>query len=124
MPIKFSMSMKAPKKTMPGSGNIEADCKEELGEVAAGFRARAKAETARRSSATDGDFYCCVVFQSQEQLEAFIRAARLGKPYDRFLDGRDLASKMGIELPSWEAGSKLKKPSEKLAAMAMEVTRA
>lgn len=118
MPVSMAIP-KPPKKSGAGSGNIENDCRAELSEVAAGFRKRAATESARKSAATDGDFYLCVIFASQEQVEAFLKATGVGKINDRFIDGREMARAMGVNLQPCALKTKLKKPSSRLANLVM-----
>lgn len=120
MPIKFSMGMKAPKKSKPGSGDIATDCAEELGEVEKGFRARAATESKRKEHVTDSEFWVCLCFQTREQVEEFLRASKLAKPTEKYIDGRKVAKALNIALPADPAWPTAKTNS-KLADMAMEL---
>ncbi len=77
--------------------DIEGSTKAELGQLEEGFRARLKADMARKASATDGGYYFVVAFESSGQATAMLRA--LGLPEVLFQDGRALADRLKIEIP-------------------------
>jgi len=58
-----------------------------------------KAEDQRRTDTTDSEYWCALVFQSREQVDAFVRAAGWLLAGDKYIDGRFVAKKMGIRLP-------------------------
>jgi hypothetical protein len=79
--------------------SMEANDEAVLGSVIAGFRARAGREAERQAEVTMADCYVCVCFATRAQREAFLQATRwiiLGR---RYIDGREVASRMGIDLP-------------------------
>lgn len=83
------------------TGDLEGDTKRELNKVEQGFRERAAQEQERFLAATETSFYCCLVFDSGAQCDAFLQATGLDKGQsDLFVDGRVLAKQMGIELPA------------------------
>lgn len=84
---------------LESTSDIEADSAADIGAIAAGFRERAKQEAERFKTATATDYYTCLVFQSGEQLTAFLRAVGVGSPGDMFIDGLELADRLGVELP-------------------------
>jgi hypothetical protein len=67
---------------------------------AASFAAKKAREEARRSLATDGAFYGVLVFASHADLERFYALTGVD-PEDEFVDGYELAEKLGFgaELP-------------------------
>ena len=69
----------------------------ELNALQSGFAARAQAENARRELATDSEYWCCLVFQTRAQAEAF--AARFAGPDEKYLDGLQVAKALSIDLP-------------------------
>ncbi|MBU0749142.1 MAG: hypothetical protein KKG67_20360 [Gammaproteobacteria bacterium] len=71
----------------------------ETSAVLEAFKARAKAEQARFALATDSEYWVGLCFQTREQKEAFLTAAKLIKAGDKYIDGQLLAQRMGIELP-------------------------
>lgn len=96
------LTLKAPDplKNAVSTGDLQADTEEQLGAVEQGFRERAAAEKARFEAATETSFYCCLVFDSGEQCDAFLKATGLDQGNsDLFCDGRVLAKIMGIPLP-------------------------
>ena len=89
-----------PLKNVPATDNLEADTEAQLGAVEKGFRERAAQEKERFEAATETSFYCCLVFDSGAQCDAWLKATGLDQgASDLFVDGRVLAKMMGIELP-------------------------
>ena len=89
----------SPEKELEYTGDLEHDAKLEITEVATSFRARMKEEAARRKSATDSEYWCCLVFQSREQVEAFVQSTKWAKHDAKYIDGRIAARALGIALP-------------------------
>lgn len=75
----------------------EADSSKELNALQAAFAERARNEAARKELATDSEFWCCLVFQTRDQAEAF--AESLGQPGEKYLDGRPIAKRLGVSIP-------------------------
>lgn len=116
------LAMKAPDplKDSNPEGDLEEQTMEELGAVEKGFRQRAADERERFLAATETSFYCCLVFDSGAQCDAFLKGTGLDKGQsDLFVDGRVLAKMMGIELPPAVVDLKREfKVDKKLAALA------
>lgn len=74
--------------------------------LAANQRNRPK-ERQRRKDATDSEFWFAVCFETREQKEEFLRAVGLWEHGDKYLNGRVVAKKLGVELssrrPTWQA---------------------
>ncbi len=65
------------------------------------FEKRAQAEQERYDDATNSRFYCCLCFQSQEQMIEFKHKTGFDKITDKiFIDGMKAAKALGIELTS------------------------
>lgn len=79
--------------------DIEESPKEELTAVQEGFRERAAQEAQRFQDATDTGYYSCLVFENRDQLDAFLSGIGMLNDSDLYLDGREVAKRMGIELP-------------------------
>lgn len=77
----------------------EAVAVKETSAVLQAFIARSKAEQARFLLATDSEYWVGLCFQTREQKEHFLRAAKLLQAGDKYIDGQLLAKRMGIELP-------------------------
>ena len=96
---------------------MEGAAEVELDQLAVGFRERMKAAMARKASATGTGYYFVVAFESTEQAGAVLQALGL-KPDGLFVDGREVADRLSVELPkadiSYNPGAK---PSPKLAAL-------
>jgi len=76
----------------------EGSAAAELDAVQKGFRARAAKEAARFNDATDTGYYTCLVFENRAQLDAFLAALDLSQEGDLYLDGREVAARMGISI--------------------------
>lgn len=82
------------------TGDVEEDAGREFSALQKGFRERADRENKRRQRATDSEYWFAVCFESREEKEAFLKAARVSKKLmgDKYLDGRMLAKMLGIEM--------------------------
>ncbi|OCG77376.1 hypothetical protein A9G42_05580 [Gilliamella sp. Nev6-6] len=81
------------------TGNPEIDSKSDLNEVQAAFRKRMKMENARFQNTTDSEYWFAMCFQTRAQKEAFLRAMDLFLLGDKYLDGVEVAEKLGIDIP-------------------------
>lgn len=82
------------------------------------FKDRAKAEQARFELATDSEYWIGVCFQTRAQKEFFLKAVKLLQAGDKYIDGRLLAKRMGIELPEANVPYNVSaRPDAKLAAI-------
>ena len=81
------------------TGDPEVDSLSDLTELEDGWRKKMSAEGKRFELATDSEYWACLCFQTREQKEAFLAA--LGVLYlgDKYLDGQEVAKKLGISLP-------------------------
>ncbi|MEV8373000.1 hypothetical protein AB0P21_09700 [Kribbella sp. NPDC056861] len=80
--------------------DLEADAAAELDAVAQGFRDRKDREAERMELATNSDYWLCVCFATQAQRDAFLAAINWRDLGTRYLDGREIARRQGIELPA------------------------
>lgn len=88
-------------EAMPES--FEDATKEEIGEVLALFRQRAKDEAAKKEKNISTEYWFAVYFASQEQRDAFLRAVKLlEKLEDQYLSGTDFAKAVGVDLQKEE----------------------
>ena len=88
-----------PLKNVRLPDDIEESPKVELDAVQAGFRERAAQEAERFKDATDSGYYSCLVFENREQLDAFLTGIGMLNRGDLYLDGREVARALGIDLP-------------------------
>lgn len=97
--------------------DMQGAAKAELGQLETGFRERMKVEQARKAGATDTGYYFVVAFESGEQAGAVLQALGL-RPDGLFVDGREMADRLGVELPKADiAYNPGAKPSAKLAGL-------
>ncbi len=90
---------RAPYVDMPEpTGDAEVDSFADLDAVQAGFRRRAKDESARFNEVTDSEYWFAVCFKTRAQREAFLAAIKQS-PDGKYLDGEAIARALGIELP-------------------------
>lgn len=83
--------------------SFEQATKEEIGDVLAAFRQRAKEEEAAKKKNVSTDFWFAVYFASQEQRDAFLNAINLlQKMDDQYIDGMTFAKAIGVDIPAEE----------------------
>lgn len=71
-------------------------------------------EKQRREDIGDSEYWCAFAFESRDQKEAFLQALGLLELGDKYLDGRAVAEKLGVNLsgvrrPQWPAERKNKR---------------
>jgi hypothetical protein len=81
------------------TGNLADVAEEELDAVAQGFRDRKDREAERYELATNSDYWLCLCFATQAQRDAFLAETGWRDLGYRYLDGRALANRMGVDLP-------------------------
>jgi len=79
------------------TGDVEKDSEAELDALQKGFRDAIKREDKRFELATDSEYWFCVCFQSREQCNAFLKAMDLLEIGDKYLDGQEVAKKLGVK---------------------------
>lgn len=77
---------------------LDVRVKEELGAVALRLDAQRKASAARISLAMDVQYCLTLVFVSQDQRKEFSLKSGLGTESTRYVDGRIVARKLGVDL--------------------------
>lgn len=70
----------------------------EVEKVESEFAARSDREEKRFQDATDSEFWVAVCFQTRDQKEAFLKALGLFEAGDKYLDGIEVAEKLGIKI--------------------------
>jgi len=70
----------------------------QISETLRRFRDRAKAEKKKFWDNVDSEYWFAVCFQSREQKEEFLRLAKIEGLGDKYLDGLEVAKKMGIRI--------------------------
>lgn len=99
----------------------EEAVKQETSAVLEAFKARAKKEQERFALATDTEYWVGLCFQTREQKEVFLRAVGLLQAGDKYIDGRLLAKRMGVELPDANVPYNVSaRPDAKFAAMVLD----
>lgn len=88
-----------PLKDVDYTQGVEQAAADETSALLEGFRQRAQQEQDRFTTATDGEYWFVVAFQSRQQKETFLKALGWLENGDKYLDGVTLAEDMGIELP-------------------------
>ena len=123
----LSAPPKNPLDAVDSQENIEADSlaemeiirseKQEADKPRTEFQIADARVEAHRQMIFDYEFWVAVCFQSREQKEAFLKAIK--EPRDKYIDGRKLAKRMGIELPDDRAIQKPLRVNKNLSALAM-----
>lgn len=78
------------------------------------FSKRAKAERDRVLDANDTEYWCCMVFETRAQKDAFLEAMDWRVIGDKYLDGVLLAERQKIPLPASTIRYVKSKPDKKL----------
>jgi hypothetical protein len=84
------------------TGDAEADSLADLNELQRGFRERAKNEEKRFALVTDSEYWACLCFQTRAQKDAFLQALGILDIGDKYIDGKEVAKRLGIALPEEE----------------------
>ena len=93
----------------------------EISALKAAFIARSDQENARYTQAVDSEYWFCVCFQSREQKNAFLLQSGLHLWGNKYLDGKNVAAKLNITLPSALPSKALKKLDVKLVELVKEM---
>lgn len=113
----FGKPLPDPLKGVPVTGDAEVDSKTELTALQKGFRDRNAAERERFERATDSEHWFAVTFESREQKEAFLTAIGMIQAGDKYLDGRELARVLKVELPAEDRKVNTGKTDSRLAKL-------
>lgn len=87
-----------PLRDVEYTGNLQQDAASEITALEQGYRDRAKAEADRFKRATDSEYWVAVCFDSREEKERFLQRAGLADLGDKYLDGREVADRLAIDL--------------------------
>ena len=79
---------------------VEADAEGEMSELLTGFKGRADREDQRMTDIMDSEYWTAFCFQTREQKEEFLRKLDLIDLGDKYLDGMEVAKKLGVTLES------------------------
>jgi hypothetical protein len=117
-----------PLADVPNTGSMEADSLAEMEAIRAAF---AGTDTARQFRAqreqydarTDSEYWFCAVFQSRAQKDEFLRLTGLEASGDKYLDGREVAAKCGVQLTPYTHTHKQGKIDPVWAAMVRKETK-
>lgn len=86
----------------------------QIQELRTAFMERAKDEEKRVELVTDTEYWCCLCFETREQKEAILQALGLLELGDKYLDGRQVARKLGVDPGAKVVWPKTKGLSERL----------
>lgn len=78
------------------TGDFEKDSEKQVTAVQSAFRDRYKKEGKRMQDAIDSEYWVCVCFKNREDKEKFLEKSGLIKEGDKYLDGYNVASILGI----------------------------
>lgn len=99
-------------------GPLEQQAEQEVTDLLAGFRARARQEQQRFDLATDSEYWVALCFQSREQVEAFLAQTGWDAPTAKYVDGQAVAKRLGIRLPKVRVPFNLGKRDKRLSTLA------
>jgi hypothetical protein len=92
-----------------------------LTDVQRGFHAKKAEERQRYETAIDSEFWIAVCFETRGHKEEFLRKLDLAGIGDKYLDGRAVAKKLGIQLDTPSA--KLGRPARSQGSLNKLVRR-
>lgn len=87
-----------PLKAVEYTGDLQKDAATEISALEQGYRDRAKEEAARFKRATDSEYWVAVCFDSREEKDRFLQRAGLADIGDKYLDGREVANRLSVDL--------------------------
>jgi hypothetical protein len=92
----------SPLDSLEYTGNPEKDSRQEiaLSLEALQNKERKKALREHMRLTTDSEYWCALCFETREQKEAFLKAINIYHEGDKYLDGLDMARRLGINLPA------------------------
>lgn len=96
----------------------ESDSARELALLEDSFKGRALREQARFDLVTDSEYWCCLCFQTREQVEAFLAATGWAPREEKYIDGVAVAKALGVAIPGSPPIPKTRGISKKLARLA------
>jgi len=90
-----------PLEDLPDTGSVQENAKAELEAIQTGFMRRLKKERERTIDKFDTEYWCCLIFETREQKEAFLAALKITVAEgDKYVDGYVIARRLNIELPA------------------------
>lgn len=78
---------------------MQENAKQELKAIQSAFKRRVQNEKDNILRRFDTEYWIGVCFEDRDQKEAFLKALDLLDAGDKYVDGRALAHRLGIELP-------------------------
>lgn len=105
-----------PKVTPAQPGEMEASAKEETDTIIQALQDNRTAETNTLGEIVSTGYYAVIVFDEDEQMTAFLEAIGVRDVGAMYLDGREIADKLGIAIPESRAAKKpaFKPPSKRM----------
>lgn len=87
-----------PLKNVKYTGDLQQDVDAEMSALSDGFRQRMQREQKRVNDELDSENWVNIAFETRAQKEEFLRKAGFIGLGDKYLDGRDVAKALGIDL--------------------------
>lgn len=82
-----------------------------------GIAKREKDEDARRAMATDTEFFVCVVFSDRAAKEEFLANAKLSDLGDKYINGHEMARRLGVKVADPAKLGKGRKPGTRWTSL-------
>jgi hypothetical protein len=80
------------------TGGLEESTQQELGAVGQAIAEAKRAQYDYFRASTSPDFYVLLCFQTPDQRDEFVTQAGWGEAGDRFLDGLEIAARLGVSI--------------------------
>lgn len=88
--------------------SLLAEITEDQSEIESATKSAFKAEANKLADVLDSEFYICLCFDSRAAKEQFLSQTKIAKTDDRFVDGHEIAKRLGVELPPRRKQHRLK----------------
>ena len=88
----------SPLDTLDYPGDLEGDVSAEMGAVESFIKEERLQERERWRLMTDTNFYCCLVFQSEQQRDDFLAQVGWADLGPRYLNGLAVAQRLGVPI--------------------------
>lgn len=113
----FNSKVADPLAGVKPKDTVEETAKAELAALSSAYKAEEQKQRSRTERNDDGEFWCTLVFESQAQKDEFLKAVGWYAHGDKYLDGRWVAAKMGVNLTHTDWKPQRPKPDPTLKGM-------
>ena len=102
-----------PLNKLRDTGDFGENAEQEVSAALAAIKAEKKQRRDQYRVLTDPNFYLVVCFQSTDQKDEFLRLSDWGEEGEKYLDGLDIAAKLGVDVRPINLPRKSTRPAPK-----------